>query len=101
MGRDGTPYCEKDYQAEFGITCAGCGEYITGKVLQAGEKHYHPSCSRCAKCGEMFGEGEDMYLQGNEIWHPHCSEEQVASDLDESDISKSEYESECPSLVVT
>ena len=23
----------------------------------------------------MFGEGEEMYLQGSEIWHPHCSEE--------------------------
>ncbi|XP_066932754.1 actin-binding LIM protein 1-like isoform X2 [Clytia hemisphaerica] len=75
MGRDGVPYCEQDYQSEFGVTCAGCGGYITGKVLQAGEKHYHPHCSRCAKCGDMFGEGEEMYLQGSEIWHPSCSEE--------------------------
>jgi len=43
--------------------------------MKAGEKHYHPHCSRCAKCGDMFGEGEEMYLQGSEIWHPHCSEE--------------------------
>jgi len=34
MGRDGKPYCEKDYQADFGVTCAGCGGYIIGKVLQ-------------------------------------------------------------------
>ena len=33
-------------------------------LSQAGEKHYHPQCSRCAKCGQMFGEGEEMYLQG-------------------------------------
>jgi len=72
---DGVPYCEQDYQDEFGVTCAGCGGYITGKVLQAGEKHYHPQCSRCARCGEMFGEGEEMYLQGSEIWHPDCSDE--------------------------
>ena len=32
--RDGVPYCEQDYQAEFGVTCAGCDGYITGKVLQ-------------------------------------------------------------------
>ena len=32
--RDGVPFCERDYQAEFGVTCAGCGGYITGKVLQ-------------------------------------------------------------------
>ena len=32
--------------------------------FKAGVKHYHPQCSRCAKCGQMFGEGEEMYLQG-------------------------------------
>lgn len=32
--RDGVPYCEQDYQSEFGVTCAGCDGYITGKVLQ-------------------------------------------------------------------
>lgn len=73
MGRDGKPFCEKDYQAEFGVTCAGCGGYIIGKVLQAGEKHYHPQCSRCARCHGVFGEGQEMFLQGSEIWHPDCS----------------------------
>ncbi|XP_078358160.1 actin-binding LIM protein 3-like isoform X2 [Oculina patagonica] len=73
MGRDGKPYCEKDYQAEFGVSCAGCGGYIIGKVLQAGEKHYHPQCSRCARCHGVFGEGQEMFLQGSEIWHPDCS----------------------------
>lgn len=33
-------------------------------VQQAGEKHYHPTCARCARCEQMFGEGEEMYLQG-------------------------------------
>ncbi|XP_031567014.1 actin-binding LIM protein 3-like [Actinia tenebrosa] len=75
MGKEGKPYCEKDYQELFGVRCAGCQGYITGKVLQAGDKHYHPSCSRCARCHKVFGEGEEMYLQGNEIWHPRCSDE--------------------------
>ncbi|XP_056156201.1 actin-binding LIM protein 2 [Lampris incognitus] len=38
----------------------------------AGEKHYHPTCARCARCEQMFGEGEEMYLQGSTIWHPPC-----------------------------
>lgn len=34
MGRDGIPYCEKDYQKQFGVKCAYCTRYISGKVLQ-------------------------------------------------------------------
>ncbi|XP_069015202.1 actin-binding LIM protein 2 isoform X7 [Embiotoca jacksoni] len=72
ISKDGIPYCEMDYHAMFGIQCENCKKYITGKVLEAGEKHYHPSCARCARCEQMFGEGEEMYLQGSSIWHPPC-----------------------------
>lgn len=34
MGRDGIPYCERDYQKQFGVKCAYCNRYISGKVLQ-------------------------------------------------------------------
>nr|XP_033465711.1 actin-binding LIM protein 2 isoform X4 [Epinephelus lanceolatus] len=61
-----------DYHAMFGIQCESCKKYITGKVLEAGEKHYHPTCARCARCEQMFAEGEEMYLQGSSIWHPPC-----------------------------
>ena len=37
--RDGKPYCEKDYQKLFGIRCAYCQRFISGKVLQV--------CSSC------------------------------------------------------
>uniref|UniRef100_A0A8C6SVB9 Actin-binding LIM protein 2 n=1 Tax=Neogobius melanostomus TaxID=47308 RepID=A0A8C6SVB9_9GOBI len=72
ISKDGIPYCEMDYHAMFGIQCENCKKYITGKVLEAGEKHYHPTCARCARCEQMFAEGEEMYLQGNSIWHPPC-----------------------------
>lgn len=73
MGKDGLPYCEKDYQAKFGVRCAHCERYITGKVLQAGDNHhFHPTCARCTKCGDPFGDGEEMYMQGGAIWHPRC-----------------------------
>ncbi|XP_035709209.1 actin-binding LIM protein 3 isoform X2 [Folsomia candida] len=73
MGKDGVPYCEKDYQKSFGVRCAYCNRYISGKVLQAGENHhFHPTCARCTKCGDPFGDGEEMYLQGTAIWHPRC-----------------------------
>jgi len=73
MGKDGVPYCEKDYQKHFGVKCAYCSRYISGKVLQAGDNHhFHPTCARCTKCGDPFGDGEEMYLQGSAIWHPRC-----------------------------
>ncbi|XP_023279688.1 actin-binding LIM protein 2 isoform X4 [Seriola lalandi dorsalis] len=72
ISKEGIPYCEMDYHAMFGIQCESCKKYITGKVLEAGEKHYHPTCARCARCEQMFAEGEEMYLQGSSIWHPPC-----------------------------
>ncbi|XP_043216277.1 actin-binding LIM protein 1-like isoform X4 [Amphibalanus amphitrite] len=73
MTRDGKPFCEKHYQAEYGVKCAYCQRYISGKVLQAGDNHhFHPTCARCTKCGDPFGDGEEMYLQGAAIWHPRC-----------------------------
>ncbi|XP_029805015.1 actin-binding LIM protein 2 isoform X22 [Suricata suricatta] len=72
ISKDGLPYCEADYHSKFGIRCDGCEKFITGHVLEAGEKHYHPSCALCVRCGRMFAEGEEMYLQGSSIWHPAC-----------------------------
>lgn len=66
MGKDSIPYCEKCYQKLFGVKCAYCNRYISGKVLQAGDNHhFHPTCARCTKCGDPFGDGEEMYLQGS------------------------------------
>ncbi|KAM4624500.1 actin-binding LIM protein 1-like [Polymixia lowei] len=72
ISKDGVPYCERDYQLHFGVQCDTCQQFITGKVLEAGEKHYHPSCARCSRCDHMFTEGEEMFLQGSTVWHPHC-----------------------------
>ncbi|XP_077056785.1 actin-binding LIM protein 1 isoform X7 [Siphateles boraxobius] len=72
ISKDGSPYCEKDYQIHFGVQCEACHQFITGKVLEAGDKHYHPSCARCSRCSQMFTEGEEMYLQGSTVWHPDC-----------------------------
>ncbi|XP_040110998.1 actin-binding LIM protein 1 isoform X19 [Oryx dammah] len=74
ISKDGAPYCEKDYQGLFGVKCEACHQFITGKVLEAGDKHYHPSCARCSRCTQMFTEGEEMYLQGSTVWHPDCKQ---------------------------
>ncbi|XP_030058532.1 actin-binding LIM protein 1 isoform X8 [Microcaecilia unicolor] len=74
ISKDGAPYCEKDYQVLFGVKCESCHQFITGKVLEAGDKHYHPSCAQCSRCNQMFTEGEEMYLQGSTVWHPDCKQ---------------------------
>nr|XP_021328216.1 actin-binding LIM protein 2 isoform X9 [Danio rerio] len=92
ISKDGIPYCEADYHAMFGIQCETCKKYITGKVLEAGEKHYHPTCARCARCDQMFGEGEEMYLQvGSSIWHPPCR--QAARMEEKSKVTRTSSES--------
>ncbi|KAM9133700.1 actin-binding LIM protein 1 isoform 6-T6 [Pangshura tecta] len=80
ISKDGAPYCEKDYQVHFGVECEACHQFITGKVLEAGDKHYHPSCARCSRCNQMFTEGEEMYLQGSTVWHPDCKQSTKAED---------------------
>ncbi|KAM6977446.1 actin-binding LIM protein 3 [Aplochiton taeniatus] len=74
ISKDGVPYCEADYHAQFGVRCETCSRYISGRVLEAGGKHYHPSCARCARCNMTFKEGEEMYLTGSEVWHPLCKQ---------------------------
>nr|KAF6498748.1 actin binding LIM protein family member 2 [Molossus molossus] len=91
ISKDGLPYCEADYHAKFGIRCDGCEKYITGHVLEAGEKHYHPLCALCVRCGRMFAEGEEMYLQGSSIWHPECR--QAARTGDKSKETRTSSES--------
>ncbi|KAG7517613.1 actin-binding LIM 3 isoform X9 [Solea senegalensis] len=74
ISKDGVPYCEADYHAQYGVKCETCNRYISGRVLEAGGKHYHPTCARCVRCNMMFKEGEEMYLTGCEVWHPLCKQ---------------------------
>ncbi|KYO45707.1 actin-binding LIM protein 2 isoform D [Alligator mississippiensis] len=90
ISKDGVPYCEMDYHAKFGIRCDNCEKYITGRVLEAGEKHYHPTCARCVRCSQMFAEGEEMYLQGTSIWHPACRQAAKAEEKNKETRTSSE-----------
>ncbi|XP_027021550.2 actin-binding LIM protein 1a isoform X2 [Tachysurus fulvidraco] len=90
ISKDGSPYCEKDYQLHFGVRCEACNQFITGKVLEAGDRHYHPSCARCSRCNQMFTEGEKMYLQGSTVWHPGCKDSTRTDDRQRPTRSSSE-----------
>ncbi|CAJ1080900.1 actin-binding LIM protein 1-like [Xyrichtys novacula] len=96
ISKDGVPYCERDYQIQFGVQCHACQKFITGKVLEAGHKHYHPSCARCNRCDRIFKEGEEMYLQGKTIWHPYCRDISSRSEDNYRPTSSSESSSSRP-----
>ncbi|KAM6897490.1 actin-binding LIM protein 1-like [Xenentodon cancila] len=90
ISKDGAPYCERDYQSQFGVKCEACQNFITGKVLEAGDKNYHPNCARCSRCGKMFTEGEEMYLLGSTVWHPNCKDNSRTDDVNRPNRSSSE-----------
>jgi len=81
MSRGEKPYCEPCYHQLYGAMCNLCGNYITGKVLEAGEKRFHPGCASCCKCSLTFGEGEDMCIAGEDIWHLDCESAREAAGI--------------------
>lgn len=81
MAHEGQPLCIRDYNLKYGVRCYECDKYIAGKVLQAGGYKFHPTCARCSRCGEHFGDGQEMYMQGDEIWHPKCEHSKVTENI--------------------
>jgi leupaxin len=53
----GVPYCTKDYQRKFDLTCAACGEVITDRHLVANNKKFHATCVKCSVCAQFFAAG--------------------------------------------
>ncbi|VDP45821.1 unnamed protein product [Heligmosomoides polygyrus] len=81
MSHDGKPLCLRDYNERHGVKCYECHKFIAGKVLQAGGYKFHPTCARCSRCGLHFGDGEEMYMQGDEIWHPSCEHSRTTENI--------------------
>ncbi|PAV56590.1 hypothetical protein WR25_23391 [Diploscapter pachys] len=81
MAHDGKPLCLRDYNEKYGVKCYECQKFIAGKVLQAGGYKFHPTCARCSRCGAHFGDGEEMYMQGDEIWHPSCEHARTTENI--------------------
>lgn len=49
--RDGVPYCEADYHAQYGVKCETCNRYISGRVLEVRTK---PDFSMRQQCWQRF-----------------------------------------------
>uniref|UniRef100_A0A915DJK8 LIM zinc-binding domain-containing protein n=1 Tax=Ditylenchus dipsaci TaxID=166011 RepID=A0A915DJK8_9BILA len=81
MAHEGKPLCLRDYNLKYGVKCYECEKFIAGRVLEAGGYKFHPTCARCSRCGNHFGDGQEMYMQGNEIWHPQCEHYRTTENL--------------------
>lgn len=42
--------CTEDYQRLYGTQCDSCDQYITGEVVSALGRTYHPQCFVCSIC---------------------------------------------------
>lgn len=64
MAHEHQPLCLRDYNLKYGVKCYECQRYIGGRVLQAGNYKFHPTCAFCVRCGNHFGDGQEMFIQG-------------------------------------
>ncbi|KAI9470885.1 MAG: hypothetical protein EXX96DRAFT_586086 [Benjaminiella poitrasii] len=70
LEHDGHAYCEKDYYKQFGKSCKGCEEIITGDFLVALGGEWHKECFVCADCGGTFSSSTFLIRGGK----PYCEE---------------------------
>ncbi|XP_062516447.1 LIM and senescent cell antigen-like-containing domain protein 1 [Corticium candelabrum] len=47
---DGRHYCEYDFQTLYAPCCGDCGKFIVGRVINAMQQSWHPSCFKCINC---------------------------------------------------
>uniref|UniRef100_A0A8B9RHU0 LIM zinc-binding domain-containing protein n=1 Tax=Astyanax mexicanus TaxID=7994 RepID=A0A8B9RHU0_ASTMX len=48
--KSGEYICTADYQRLYGTKCDSCGDFITGEVVSALGRAYHPKCFVCSWC---------------------------------------------------
>jgi len=53
----GKPYCETHYHQQTGSLCAGCGKAVTGRMINALDKKWHPEHFVCSFCMQALAGG--------------------------------------------
>jgi hypothetical protein len=56
-------------QSDSAILCAGCGQPIIGRIVNAMKKRFHPQCFRCDECGENLEHVSSYEWEGRAYCH--------------------------------
>ncbi|KAI4814220.1 hypothetical protein KUCAC02_003423 [Chaenocephalus aceratus] len=65
--------CTEDYQRLHGTQCDSCSQYITGEVVSALGRTYHPHCFVCSICRSPFPIGDRVTFCGKKCVCQQCS----------------------------
>ncbi|XP_053616871.1 LIM domain kinase 1 isoform X2 [Plodia interpunctella] len=62
--KEGMLFCQNDYWSRFGENCLQCSQVITGPVMCAGARRFHPECFACARCAALLDDAEPYAIVG-------------------------------------
>ncbi|KAA0709442.1 Actin-binding LIM protein 3 [Triplophysa tibetana] len=71
--KGGEYICTADYQRLYGTKCDSCGDFISGEVVSALGRTYHPQCFVCRVCRKPFPIGDRVTFSGKDCVCQHCS----------------------------
>ncbi|XP_065313861.1 actin-binding LIM protein 1-like isoform X2 [Gordionus sp. m RMFG-2023] len=71
--REGFLYCQNHFNQKYGTRCHKCGQYMSGEVITAEGKFYHPDCFLCYTCGVKMAPGNEILDTGNGISCDLCA----------------------------
>jgi len=70
MIKDDKPYCQKCTSKQLGV-CAACSGQLSGPVVTALDRSWHPQCFVCGGCKKAFSGGK-FKISGNRPGVPFC-----------------------------
>uniref|UniRef100_A0A4W5N649 LIM zinc-binding domain-containing protein n=1 Tax=Hucho hucho TaxID=62062 RepID=A0A4W5N649_9TELE len=77
--KSGEFICTSDYQRLYGTRCDRCEGFITGEVVSALGRTYHPTCFVCSVCRKPFPIGDRVTFSGKDCVCQQCSHTLVTS----------------------
>ncbi|EDV28879.1 LIM and senescent cell antigen-like-containing domain protein 1 [Trichoplax sp. H2] len=72
---EGRKYCDYDFRILFAPVCGDCGEFISGRVIKALSRNWHPQCFRCEICKTSLADS-GFVKSGNRALCRKCNAEE-------------------------